>query len=86
MYLFITSFQISRETYPFLASEDSRGKMWAENKKEYKIECYSDKSGEIQYFLYSEIVAFGANMLVLVFMNVNFRIFNDWKVDYIANH
>lgn len=86
LYLFIESFQISRENYPFVASATTRQKLWSENIFSFEIECYSDKSGEIQYFLTSEIVAFSANVLVLVFMNINFRIFNDWKVDYIFNN
>lgn len=60
--------------------------MWKENGEEYKIECYSPASGEIQYFLFSEVVAFASNVLVLVFLNVNFRLFNDWKNDYINNN
>ena len=86
LYIFIESFQVSRENFAFTPTQDNREKLWAEHKPEFKIECYSNKSGEIQYFFFSEIVAFGANILVLVLMNVNFRMFNDWKVDFIENN
>ena len=87
IFVFIKSYQISRENFPFSVSTDNKKKIWWDDNSppDYQIECFSDESGEIQYFLTSEVVAFGANVLVLVFMNMNFRLFNDWKVDFIMN-